>query len=431
MIAQYLPLYHLSAGDLATIVRTFLDVFPEATMWFCGIDTVLIGSKGPLNVDLDRMAERMADPAVLPALLDMGVAKPGDVLGWYVAGPQQLREMGGDAQRNVADFPILEFSAPKAIALPGVAATMPAVLTAFDALSSHDLRNQLNDLATRPLDSQALYDAANARRAGRWLARGQLVYSYNYVDRYLEAVSQARALRPGDRFIQRSLADAQYSVGEQQMNDGYPRDAFSYYYDSYLNDGTSAAAVVRAVEAALDVGDSSLADQTLKLASPEHEDVFGVLVCKGLVSLRFADYDLARTALEQAAALDQESPTMHVCLGYLDLRDGRRDSANVHFERALRVSTNPVETAYDIVDRCAGGGFTSDARPYAERLVALASGAIAADPGRDYLYGYRSLAYSTLGEDQLAARDLATKRSLSGWWQGESLLDPVENVTSP
>ncbi len=156
-----------------------------------------------------------------------------------------------------------------------------------------------------------------------------------------------------------------------------------------------------------------------------------MLVQKGLVALAFSDYEAARTALEQAAALDQESPAMHVGLGYIHLRDGDRKSAHEHFERAIAVSTTAVDTVHDIVHRCTRGDLTVAAIPYAEKLVALATAAIAADPAEPYLYDYRALAYSTLDEEKLAARDLATKRSLSGWWQAEPPLEPVDSTVSP
>jgi tetratricopeptide (TPR) repeat protein len=358
----------------------------------------------------------------------MGVHAPGDVLGWYVGGPEQMREMGMNATRNTTDLPIIEFSAPKAVALSGVSATMPAVLTAFDRVSPYDLRTQLDGLCAQSIDAQTLYDAANARRVGRWLARGQLLYSYNYPDQYLRSVQQAYSLRPNDRFVRRTLADAQFSVAEQHVNDGYPRDAYPLYCDSYLNDSTSAMALVSAVKAAIQAGEKTLADQALKLVVEEHEAVFDVLVYRGYIELEFANYAEARAALERAAALDQESPTMHVCLGSLDLRDGSRESAHGHFDRALEISTTALHTAYDIVDMCHEGGFVTDALPYAKLLVRLATRAIAGDPAEPYLYGYRALGYSVLGENRLAARDMAAKRSLLDWWQAEPEIEQPETI---
>ena len=423
IIAQYLPLYHLSASDFATIIGTFVDVFPNASMWFCGVDTVLIGSKGPLRVDLDRMAEHMSDSTVVSALLEMGVHRPGDVLGWYVAGPDELREIAMGAPRNRTDFPILEFSAPKAITLTAVSSTMPSVLTAFERVSPHELRRRLNQMCVRPLDAQTLYDAANTRQAGRWLMRGQLLYSYEFPGQYLEAVNQALALRPNDNFVRRTVADAQYMVGDQQMEDGYPGEAYGYYRDSYANDSSSAMALAAAVRAALNFDDLALAEQTLRQAVGEHEKAFEVLVYRGLVALRRSQYEEAGRFFEEASGLGQESPTMHVGIGFVELRDGRQDAAHERFERALEISTYPLDTLYDIVDICTSAGFTFEARPYAQQLASLATAAIAADPAEPYLYEYRALAFSTIGEQSLASHDRTTSRSLKGWWEEAPAID--------
>jgi spermidine synthase len=417
IIAQYLPLYHLSARDFAMIVGTFVDAFPNASMWFCGVDTVLIGSKGPLRVDLDRMGDHMSDPTVASALLDMGVHAPGDVLGWYVAGPEELQEMAIAAPRNHTDFPILEFSAPKAITLTGVASTMPAVLTAFERVSPYEIRQRLNEMCVQRLNAQTLYDAANTRQAGRWLMRGQLLYSYDFPGEYLDAVNQALALRPHDRFVRRTVADAQYMVGEQQMADGYPGEAYEYYSDSYENDPTSAMALAAAVDAALSFGDVALSEQALEQAAAEHESAFEILVYKGIVAMRRSKYEDARRAFEEAAALGQESPTMHVGIGLLELREGNQEASRERFGQALEISTYPLDTLYDIVDSCTSAGLTFEARPYAQQLASLATAAIAADPGDPSLYDYRSLAFSTMGEQSLASRDQTTSRSLKGWWQ--------------
>lgn len=108
---------------------------------------------------------------------------------------------------------------------------------------------------------------------------------------------------------------------------------------------------------------------------------------------------------------------MHVGLGFLALNDGREEEAHDHFRRGLAIATNALGAVYDIVEICAARGFEQEVRGYAEELVSMATAAIASDPGKGYLYDYRALGYSTLGEEQKAERDRATKRSLIGWWE--------------
>jgi spermidine synthase len=424
VLAQWLPLYQLSPSDFACVIRTFRDVFPDATMWFSGIDTVLIGTKSSLKVDLKRMGEKMAAPKITGDLLSMGVQKPADILGWYVGGPDQLDAMGGDAPDNRVEYPVLEFTAPKAITINGVASTMPALLTAVEQLPEGQVWRQLNDMCTSPLDGETLRDAAVGRLAGRWLMRGQLEYSYNNPDQYLQAAIQAQMLRPQDTFIRRFLADALWCVGNRQYDDGDARLAYASFRESFADDPTNMDSLISAAYTAIDMGDLNLAQQTLSLASPSQREVFQALVYYGLIALARSDYEGARGYFERAAARDQESPTLLIGLAIVDLKDRNSAAARGHFDRAIQISTRGLETLHSIVSLCSQHDFTSEARRYAPDLEATATQAIAADPGRPGLYSYRALAYRILGEDAKAARDEASARSLFGWYD-ESGLPPV------
>jgi spermidine synthase len=405
ILAQWLPLYHLSGHDFATIVGTFVDVFPNATLWFCGIDTVLVGAKGDFQIDLDRMAEHMSDSVVMADLLEMGVREPADVLGWYIAGPEELRTMGLGARRNTTDFPIIEFSAPKSVMLSGIASTTPALLTAVEEMPVAELRRQLTEMCV-----------------------------YDYVEQCLDATLQAYGLRPNDTFLQRAVGDAQYAVGDQLAYDGFPQDAYESYRESYANDPRNVMALTSAVGMALQIGDLSLAEETLELAAPNQYEIFKYLVKKGLVAIQRESYQAARQAFEKAAAHGQESPTLHANLGYLELREGHGERAQAHFARAVEIATNKREALYEIVYLCHFHGFGADVRSQAEQLVVLASQAIAANPGQPNLYGTRATAYAALGEDRLAERDRAAKRSLSGWWQNSptsTYVDQFDQLVLP
>ncbi len=417
VLAQWLPLYQLSPTDFATIIGTFTDAFPNATMWFCGIDTVLIGVKGEFKVDTERMATHMSDPTMMADLLSMGVHEPGDILGWYVAGPEEMRAMGLGAPRNHTEAPVLEFTAPKSVTLTGIASTIPALLTAVEQISPFEYHQQLNAISVRPLTAQTLLTAATQRLANRWLMREQLLISYDYADQSLNATQRALGLRPNDQFIRNAVGDAQYSVGNNKLTDGFPEEAFTLFRDSYLNDRANLMSLTAAVEAAMQMGDLMLAEQTMGLASEKQEKFFQYLVFEGLLAMKRMEFSTARQCFEEALAREQESPTLHVSLGYLDLREGNRETAHAHFERALAIATNVTDVLYDIVDTCATGGFTGDARGYAQQLAATMTAAIANDPGLPYLYANRALAYSVLGEEKLAARDMDTRSSLLGWWE--------------
>jgi Tfp pilus assembly protein PilF len=177
-------------------------------------------------------------------------------------------------------------------------------------------------------------------------------------------------------------------------------------------------ALTGAVSAALQRGDLLSAGNAMELASPAQRKTFQYLIYRAILAVRRGDYGDARKACEEAASHRQESPTMHAYLGFLDLRESQPDAARRHFERALAIATTPMDALSDIVDLCASNGFASQVRSYAERLRDLATAAIANDPGSPSLYSTRALAYSALGEQVLASRDVDSNRGLTGWWQG-------------
>jgi spermidine synthase len=96
-----------NAFEHALIVRTFLQVFPNATLWLGG--DLLIGSQQPLRLSPTELAERLADPSARAALAEVGFNQQEDVLAQYRAGPEALRAYVGPGPVLTDDHPILEY----------------------------------------------------------------------------------------------------------------------------------------------------------------------------------------------------------------------------------------------------------------------------------------------------------------------------------
>jgi len=416
VIAQWIPLYQLSPTDWATIVHTFTSVFPNSSMWYSGIDVVLVGFKGDVKVDLDRMAAKMSDPRIAQDLLTMGVHSPGDVFGWFIAGPDQLQEMGAGAPINTVDRPILEYTAPRALQIDGTNSTMPALLTALDRLSLSNPGRQMSALCTRPLTRQELFAAAENQVANKWLMRAMILDTNGKPDQYLQAMEQARALRPNDQFVAQALAEAQTRQGDSLYNAGDLTGALQLYQQAFINDPSCVTAASDAVQCALERRDLPLAHVLLEEVPPAYQEEMNVLVARGLLALSERDYDAARAAFRKVEGFGQECPDMHMGLGLVALKEGAREEAYRHFDRAVEEAARPMQALYRIVSYCLFHGMQSDVHSYAADLVASATSAIAANPTDPMLYDKRALAYEILGEEELEQRDRATAASLSDWW---------------
>ena len=420
VIAQWIPLYQLSPTDWATIIHTFTSVFPNSSLWYSGIDVVLVGFKGDVKVDPDRMAAKMSDPTIARDLLTMGVRSPGDVFGWFIAGPEQLQEMGTAAPINRVDRPVLEYTAPRALSLNGVSSTMPALLTAVERLFAGNPRRELNAMCTRALTSQELFDASTNQIACQWVMRAMILDSDGMPERYLHAMEHARAVRPHDQFIAQGLSEAQGRYASVLYDDDY-RAALQLYEQAIANDPINVQVVIGGVQSALGLGDSQTARALLEAVPPSRREVFQVLIYQAIVAMGQQDYPRARRCYEAAEKHGQESPEMHIGLGVLDLRDGKRETARRHLARALGVATGSTQALYNLLTLARAHGQSAAVREYAEVMVGEATGAIAGNPTSRLFYDYRALAYDILGEQALAERDRTTASSLTGWWQGSEL----------
>jgi predicted membrane-bound spermidine synthase len=111
IVCQWVPLLLLDEPDLRLVVKAFLQVFPNATLWEGSADDyLLIGSKAPLQITYQDLEARMADPELRARLARIGVEGPADLLATYMHGPEYLRRMTASTPVTTDDRPYLEYS---------------------------------------------------------------------------------------------------------------------------------------------------------------------------------------------------------------------------------------------------------------------------------------------------------------------------------
>lgn len=98
---------HREEAHYKLIMRTFLEVFPHATLWSDG--TLMVGSLRPLEISRDAFAGRIADPDVRFALLQVGLDSFDALLARYTTGPEGMRRFVGDGPVLTDDKPLLEY----------------------------------------------------------------------------------------------------------------------------------------------------------------------------------------------------------------------------------------------------------------------------------------------------------------------------------
>jgi spermidine synthase len=105
VVAQWVPLYESSPDVVKSEIATFLDVFPQGTVWDNGIgyDIVLLGQTDGATIDVDRMQRRLdrGDHALaMESLRDVRFGSAVDLLATYAGRASDLSPWLANAERN-------------------------------------------------------------------------------------------------------------------------------------------------------------------------------------------------------------------------------------------------------------------------------------------------------------------------------------------
>jgi len=164
LFAQWLPLHQLDLPTLRLIVRTFLEVFPdaEATLAQFSVETpliALIGRRAPVAYGSGWMAGRVKEGALAERLAAVDLGDDLALFGLHLAGPASLRAFAGPGQLNTDDRPLVTAHAPRAA-------------YAMEETPAERLRDLVAALSSDPAEVLAAGSAADrARLAAYWQAR--------------------------------------------------------------------------------------------------------------------------------------------------------------------------------------------------------------------------------------------------------------------
>ena len=106
-----MPIYQIAPRRLRSAVKTFLDVFPHATLWYVD-GHALLSRRRASRRSTGRLARKLADPKVRDDLASIGIRSPEDLLSHLLMGPRELRAYVEAEERvpvNTDDYPYLEY----------------------------------------------------------------------------------------------------------------------------------------------------------------------------------------------------------------------------------------------------------------------------------------------------------------------------------
>lgn len=142
LFAQWLPLATQNDEDTRSLVRSFLDAFPYATLWSTEMhEMLLVGSLQPIELEANEIIRRFSQEQVSTALQAVGISSPAALLATWVSGREGLERYASNANPVTDDHPRIEYASwvrsgeitrtlPQLLALR----TDPPLINADDAL---------------------------------------------------------------------------------------------------------------------------------------------------------------------------------------------------------------------------------------------------------------------------------------------------------
>ena len=204
IICQWIPLKRLPQTHLKMIVRSFIEVFPNTTIWYKYTPdfAILIGTPERLEINYKRLMERTQIPRVHEALA--GDDLDGmSLLDSFMMGERAARAYAGDAPIHTDNHPHLEFFHPRALVntthknIEGLAKyrenATPYLVNYGRTMSDKvEVRKRLD-----------LYFDATQK-----LIEGQIEHAKGEYERAVGVLSQAAAINPDDNTIRANLGAA-------------------------------------------------------------------------------------------------------------------------------------------------------------------------------------------------------------------------------
>jgi hypothetical protein len=115
-------MYALLPENYRAIVRAFVDVFPNVSIWYPhsvpNSFTIILATPEP-RVRLTEFGDRVSSPSVARDLAEIGAADPAELLSYLMLGPADVRRWVAQTPPHVDDRPAVEFESGRTLARVG------------------------------------------------------------------------------------------------------------------------------------------------------------------------------------------------------------------------------------------------------------------------------------------------------------------------
>jgi spermidine synthase len=315
VMCQWVHAYSMSPADFKTIVATFADVFPNATLWEAdlGNDYLLIGAIDSARVDPATLGATLRRVELKSDLATIGATDVPSFVEKLLLDRDALRVFARGARLHTDDNARLEYSAPRAL---------------LGARSSALIEEIYRDRA-RPAAQFAALGWSNPTRAladtleRNFAAQSEIVAGYlsfaNFdVNAAVEHLNRARSMRPDSFQAAYLLAKLYHELGDQSRAQSADRAREAYQKSVAVLDD--------------DARRNSSVFRDHFLMGAEYAEANLAL---GTLFMQAAQLDSASAAFHRSLAADVRYPEAYNNLGVIFERRGQLDSAQAEYAQAM------------------------------------------------------------------------------------------------
>jgi spermidine synthase len=115
VVCQWMPIYQISPLRLRSAVKSFVEVFPHATLWYVEGHLLFVAKLDSAMIDYALLERKFQNPAVRADLASIDIDSPEELLSHLMMGPDEIRAFLGDPESvptNTDDYPYLEYFVP-------------------------------------------------------------------------------------------------------------------------------------------------------------------------------------------------------------------------------------------------------------------------------------------------------------------------------
>ncbi|MEW6439427.1 MAG: tetratricopeptide repeat protein [bacterium] len=237
VLCQWLPIHGLKPSEYKRVVRTFLSVFPDTTLWFLNRFTLLLGGGRSSLIDFGRFARGLKGSGVREDLRPYHLEDACAFLSWFVAGGDDLPRYADGAEIITDRAPLPRGSTPERLATD----TKPLNLAELCAI-----RREVASIL-RGAPAAARNKLKKYHEAREHSLQGRIFCFQGRYERERECYLEALKALPGDRDTRVLLREAEWNLllaeGKKSVEEGALEKACKLYRKGLRADGHAGAAL--------------------------------------------------------------------------------------------------------------------------------------------------------------------------------------------